>query len=106
VSPADEFAGHFVARSPYGFLKATHGEAVAPRFHVEKETLALIEGDVKAKTTEASATATATIATAGIAGTHEEVVSKSVSLDALYGRVEFFVPDPEHKSHSEKKSHH
>lgn len=104
VSPADEFTGTFVARSPYGFLKATHGEAVGARFHVDKETLALIEGNVKPKTTQA--TATATIATAGIAGAHEEVVSKSISLDALYGRVEFFVPDPEHKSHSEKKPHH
>jgi len=109
ASPDKDFAGHFTARSPYGFLKATHGHVVGSRFTVEKETLALIEGSVKPKT---EATASDSDSDSAAAAPVTEV-ARSITLDALYGRVELFVPDPETKSekahskeHSDKKPHH
>jgi hypothetical protein len=84
VEPA--FAGHFIARSPYGFLKAKTAAEVASRYQVAQETLALIEGTVAAPSDAAAAAA-----------------PHSVTLDAVYGSVDFFVPAQE--THWEK-SHH
>jgi hypothetical protein len=91
VAVPGDFVGQFIARSPYGFLKAGHGASLGARYAVAKETLALIEGSVQAQ-----------------AQVKSTVTMKSVTLDAVYGRVELFVPDPETKwerAHHDR-SHH
>jgi hypothetical protein len=84
VAVPNDFAGKFAARSPYGFLKLNHGTTVAPRVTLAQETPAIIEGSVQAESASA-------------------VAPKSVSLDALYGSVTLFVPDPETNW---ERSHH
>jgi hypothetical protein len=76
VTIASEFAGHFISRSPYGFLQVTRGNAVGSRLVLAQETLALIEGSVKADAHTVSSTP-----------------EKTVTLDAVYGRVDLSFDD-------------
>jgi hypothetical protein len=76
VAVPGDFAGTFATRSPYGFLKLSRGGLVAPRLTVVKESLAEIAGTVNVDPQHA-------------------VPQSSVELDAIYGSVELFVPDPE-----------
>jgi hypothetical protein len=76
VAVPNDFAGTFSTRSPYGFLKLSRGTHVASRLNVMKESLAEIVGSVNAET-------------------QTEAHQSAVELDAVYGSVDLFVPDPD-----------
>jgi len=90
ASPAG-FSGSFAVRSPYGFVNLRHGDQVTGLVKT-KENLAAIEGSVK---TPVNLPATSNVIVA------EKM--RTVTLDALYGSVDLFVPNPET---AYERSHH
>lgn len=96
VAVASNFAGNFVARSPYGFLSAKTAAEVASRYQVAQETLALIEGTVSAHPITSSDFASMT-------ASH---TAHRVELDAVYGRVDLFVPAPDTRGEKARGRHH
>jgi len=87
VAAAEDFHGRFAARSPYGFLTYRHADQVQG-VKVTRETLAVIEGNV------------AHVGTSGVA-----TVPRNMDLDALYGSIDLFFPNPGTKWERDHRRH-
>jgi hypothetical protein len=79
VAAPGDFHGRFTVRSPYGFLTYRHSDQVQG-VKVTKETLAVIEGEV------------AHVGTSGVAA-----LPRNMELDAVYGSIDLFFPNPDTK---------
>jgi hypothetical protein len=77
VAVDSTFNGHFIARSPYGFLRSETSADVKDRYNLIQDTPAITEGTISPA---ADQTGTA---------------KQTATLDAVYGSVEFFVPNAE-----------
>jgi len=86
VAAPGDFHGRFAARSPYGFLTYRRADQVHG-VKVTRETLAVIEGEV------------AHVGTSSVAE-----LPRIMDLDALYGSIDLFFPNPETKW--EREPHH
>jgi hypothetical protein len=91
VGAAQDFSGAFAVRSPFGFVSVRHGDEVSGLV-LSKETLAEIEGS------HLNAAATKPVLNGRM------LPPAKITLDAVYGSVDLFVPNPE--TEHERSHHH
>jgi hypothetical protein len=91
VGASQDFSGSFAVRSPFGFVSVRHGDQVSGLV-LSKETLAVIEGS------HLNAAAAKPVLNGRM------LPPAHMELDAVYGSVDLFVPNPE--TAHERSRHH